>query len=263
MVLSHLLNYFDFYKASTNFVYEQELIKLLTEFLLKVKHLIAVDASYLNKTNDNIGDEKLSIYEATIQTKSLSQFARTLADTKYACLVAQVTTYLSETCLKPLSMQTVAVRSDLCILAPFLKGAHESMLNMTKLLFKQIDSAFDETLLLTKFDSLADKVGSMEQNCLLMSLCTWYLIMQTESNEATALSLKDSISLLLKCDQMKSKIITDKCLSLIQIERCLNHLLRTCNYCVLACDELEPIEAAFDVLKNQLSSPYHEVSRPF
>lgn len=172
--------------------------------------------------------------------------------------------------------KSLSLQSDLCILAPFLLKNSKDM--------KKNTSIFDltkETFTRIKA-SLADRSGldpaSLEQDCLLLSLGIWSLMMHKNEvffAQTSPVSLQSLVELLSEFEQLRVGVIKDTSVDLFDVEKSFAHVLRSV-YLVsvyslnesrsdgkLRAELLEPVGSVFDLLKSQLSSPFHQVRLSF
>ena len=160
------------------------------------------------------------------------------------------------------SFTDTVIQKDICVIAPFLFQQNSSIStkihsikNLNKLIIDNIEKIIqDET-------SIDFKI--LENNFLVLSLATWSLIMMNHDTSDGFESLCNKLNYL---EKIRRKGISNKSFPVIQIDKSLNHLLRTVNLCMIQSlkhkdknEILKPIENIFDLLKNQLSSPYHQV----
>lgn len=130
--------------------------------------------------------------------------------------------------------------------------------------------------------SIADRPGldlaSLEQDCLLLSLGIWSLMMhknETFFAPASHISLQSLVELLSEFEQLRAGVIKDKSVDLFEVEKSFAHVLRSV-YLVslyslnksksdgkLRAELLKPVGSVFDLLKSQLSSPFHQVRLSF
>lgn len=93
--------------------------------------------------------------------------------------------------------------------------------------------------------------------------------------QTSSLSLQSLVQLLNEFERLRLGVIADKSIDLFDVEKSFAHVLRSV-YLVsvyslnvsrgdgkLRAELLEPIGSAFDVLKSQLSSPFHQVRQSF
>jgi len=113
-------------------------------------------------------------------------------------------------------------------------------------------------------------MSQLENKSFILSMCTWSIMMMTKNSETlnTVLKLESIIEILKSLETLKQQVISDKKIDLMLIERGYVHIMRTLYFstCVslrgLSIEKrklaLEPISDVFELLKRQLSSPYHE-----
>lgn len=179
-------------------------------------------------------------------------------------MLKTLTTFL-DTNYKDTSLQC-----DLCILWPFLmhnmsSKSTNSIIQLNQLIYTKLHASLKNS------DKSTLNMAVLEKESLLMSLSVWSLMMSNSSGKIysadTNISLASLVNLLKEFETFRLEVIADKSIELVRIEKCFSHVLRAVYFCMLASlktdkksDEvLEPIGTMFDLLKNQLSSPYHEV----
>lgn len=160
-----------------------------------------------------------------------------------------------------------SIQKDICIIAPFLfqlkSGTNDtekrSILHLNKNMIENIEKKIKHGLQSEGSIDLKD----LENNFLMVSLSNWSLIMM---NHDTSADLEKLCSFLSDLTNLKLQIISNRSSHIIEVHKSLKHLLRTINLCMIQSLKLKdktkvlkPIESIFDLIKNQLSSPYHEV----
>ncbi len=110
----------------------------------------------------------------------------------------------------------------------------------------------------------------LEAKSFVLSMCVWSMMMTTTSAQVlnTALTLDSLVGLLKDFEALKQQVISDKKVDLLLIEKGYVHVMRAIYFLTCASlrgvvgeargSVLAPIVEVFDLLKRQLSSPYHE-----
>ena len=215
------------------------------------------------------GSDLTSIFDYMLKAKSLTQFGRLFEEKslfKKSKLNQKIIEFLNDINLnldKNIHEDTILVET--LVLIPFLfrkdSKACSLILNLNKTLTKAIKSNLDENW------------EELEKKTFLLSFTIWSDIM-TNRQENISLSIKEVCELIPNINQLQqsTKLKTSNKYDRVIFDMCDNNLIRALNYYVIIFNNqtLNPdeknafqvkssIENIIDVLKNQLSSPYHEV----
>ena len=282
VILPHLLKYFNDLIASSknqeleSEIYVQSILSLLVEYLLDHKKVIEIDTEQLFCKSEI---ESNKYFDNLIKKKNLSQIRRLLDDKSFSILHSSLISYFEMLSLNQDS-QLNHQKIEFCIVAPlFIEHSSQIQKMIFDLSLKSLQNLIVEFATI-KSDILQETnktlIGEYEMQCLLFSLSVWSLMHFDNKIESffescfslENLSLFESIiDLIYKLDALKSEILITINQHCFEIERFLIHLLRSLKYSLnlsthlnQSLDKLrKQIEKILDFLKNQLSSPYHEV----
>ena len=164
-----------------------------------------------------------------------------------------------------------SIQPDLLILAPFLlKNSSDktsATFELAKHTFSRISASIANRSQLNP--------SALEKDSLLLSLGTWSLLMHKQPagffGQSSPVALRSLVRLLNEFELLRVGVIADKSVDLFDVERCFAHVLRAVHLSFIASlnvskadkklrsETLELVGTIFGLLKNQLSSPYHEV----
>ena len=216
------------------------------------------------------------LFDTLLSQKNLTQFTR-LFEEKSLFKGSKLNQKLYEYILnedeikKNISNNQVdPILTELPLVVPFLFRNEAKMvnlmLNIVAFLIEQINTDLNET----SIDSQKVKIlfDNLERKTFLLSINIWSSLMIKKQE----VQLEESIHLIcsLLSGLSKLKLIvkekTSNKYDQVLVDKCDNHLLRALNYYVVLAGGADSnakakksIESIIDLLKNRLSSPYHEV----
>ena len=289
LVLPHLLKYFNDKIATSknqeleSKVYEQSILSLLVEYLLDHKKTIEIDTNQLISKSEI---ESNKCFDNLIQKKNLSQIRRLLDDKTYSNLHSSLLSYFKMLSLNTDSQFCVNQnqKMEFCVIAPlFIQDStqfQQTILGLSLKTLESLNKDFETIKKIILQDTKDNKtlIRDYEIECLLFSLCVWSLMHFENKIESFVepclflenMSLFESlIDLVFKLDGLKSEIMIINNQHCFELERHLIHLLRSLKYSLnlstyldQSIDKLrKQTERILSFLKNQLSSPYHEVNK--
>lgn len=245
--------------------------------------------------DDSKANEKVSLnfLDDLVKQKFLTQFMRLFEEKKYLSskLNAKLVEFINESYIKSKISELNQNQSEdpnrhnllieLLIATPFLFQQNakttELIFELSDCLIKKISSDFDKyNNEVENTESLINnKLGSnLEINSFLLSLSIWSLILLKNNKQHLAgskLSVEIIGSLLDRLNKLKTTIKNKNILKYnnVVFDKCENNILRSMNFYLIASISLnsssdkikiaKEIESVIHLLKNLLSSSYHEV----
>jgi hypothetical protein len=287
--LPNLLKYFNDHITANNnnksssdlFVYEECILSLLVEYLLDHKKVIEIDTNYSNEETETTNE----CFEYMLKKKNLYQIRRLLDDKNLTCLHSNLVNYFESICSNHKDFNLNHKKIELCILAPlFIQNSDkiESLiLSLCKTTIKKLQSNQEKLKSIFSIVNLQNSesfIDEYETDCLLFSLSIWSLMHFEKKNESfySACSLLENksifeclIDILYDLDELKNNIIINLNIYRFEFEKYYIHLIRALNYCLNTNTDSnklfnqldEKLKKCLNFLKNQLSSPIHEVKK--
>ena len=284
VVWPNLLKYFnDLIAVRTNpdqpevNIYEQSVLSLLVEYLLEHKKVIEIETDHLNVQTENDSN-----FDQLIKRKNLSQLRRLLDDKSLNVLHSSLVSYFETICSSHDS-QVDQIKMVFCVVAPlFIQDSVKIQNLVFGLSLKTLKKLTTEFAPIKSYFLQDDRenqcvIQEYEMECLLFSLSVWSMMHCENKTKGFSkphsslgnLSLFEClIELVHKLEELKNEIILKSNQYRFELDKYFIHLLRALKYSLnisvnhsdQSFEQLhKQVENVFNFLKNELSSPYHEV----
>ena len=253
-ILPHLITYFE----QSEQLDVKHFIHLVSDYLVKEKRLIEIESG-LNIAEN--GRDASSLFDTLLKQKNLVQFMRLFEEKtlfKKSKLNVRLIEFINETSkrIDQLLANDDSILVELLFVVPFMLRHDSSACglieNLNSLLVEKIASYFEN-----------NEQTDLEEKTFLLSLSVWSNLM-VNKQENVGLLVKELCNLISSFNsfKLKVKIQTSNKYDRVIYDKCDNNLLRSLNYylMVIGNDSASiSIDSIIDILKSQLSSPYHEV----
>lgn len=243
-------------QSTTNYENETQLAKLLFDYLIRNKRIIDPELiqdirKYMKSQisdENNQRKERITIYEAFVNVKSLSSFVRLFAEIKFtkSNLFNNLEIFL---------LQKKNTEMFL-FLAPLIFPTNNKLIDTIVTVTKSIT-----TDIKTQFDAGSTSLlqNKLDDDCLLLSISVWSLMMLKDNKEHVDKIeplINSLIELIIQVDELKDENF--------KFEKCINSIIRSLDY-FQTISEIsfnrhfqDKVDQVLNFVKCQLSSPYHE-----
>lgn len=280
ILLPNLINYFDLHRAAEQNATEKRFLNLIGLYLARL-NVIDIDTLYLKPSESSTTTTKnINLVDHLIAAKELSDFNRLFGEKRYSSsgllkkLAAYAKSLLDKSNLITLATKNQSDLIELLVGAPFLFQDSEEIAERIYSVCEQFQQLLNQHL---NVNSNANaNLNDLEALSFSYSITVWSLVLNKKIKNQFAKEIKlcdKVVDFLVELKRLGDKLLDEKNGSFEIVQRSLKHHLRALNFILIsirlqsAADEKYQqyfritLEKLFDLLKNQLASPYHEVKK--